>query len=400
MNQRRNITILFFTMIVVMMGFGLVIPILPFYVESFGVGGWALGMLMAIFSVMQFISSPFWGNTSDRHGRKPVLLLGVFGNALSLTAMAFAQDIWMLFAVRAIGGLLSAATLPTMMAYVADSTDDEHRGGGMGIIGAAMGVGMVLGPGLGGALAERSITAPFFAAAALSLIALVLIWLILPESLPPEKRGLHVTSQTPHLEQMRRALIGPLGFLFFVSFLINFGLTSFEGIFGLFALVRFGFGPAEVGIILTLVGVISAGVQGFLTGAATKRFGENWIIKASLLGSAIGFPLMLLARDMPTVMLTVALFVFSNTMLRPAISSLISKRAEGGQGMAMGMNNAFMSLGRIVGPLWAGTLFDWNHTLPYVSGGVIMLASFLLSLPWLPTAATRPAGPDQPQRRP
>jgi DHA1 family multidrug resistance protein-like MFS transporter len=190
---------------------------------------------------------------------------------------------------------------------------------------------------------------------------------------------------------MRQALLGPLGFLFFLSFLVNFALTSFEGIFGLYAADRYQYDATHVSIIFAVIGITSALVQGVATGPATRRWGENAIIKFSLLGSAIGFPLMLLANSFPTVLLTVGLFVLSNTMLRPALSSLISKKAETGQGQAMGMNNAFMSLGRIIGPLWAGALYDVRLSYPYLSGGLIMLISYILSLARLPSARREPA---------
>ena len=145
-SNRRNVTILFATMVVVMLGFGIIITILPFYIESMGASGRDLGLLMATFAFMQLIFAPMWGSLSDRIGRKPVLLIGVLGNAISQLLMGFATELWMLFAARALAGILSSATLPTAMAYISDSTSDEDRGGGMGTIGAAMGVGMVLGP--------------------------------------------------------------------------------------------------------------------------------------------------------------------------------------------------------------------------------------------------------------
>jgi len=381
--DQQNMAILFFTMVVMMIGFGIIIPIIPFYVESFGVGGKELGMMMAIFSVMQFFFAPLWGSLSDRFGRKPILVIGVFGNAISLALMGFSTSYWMLFGSRALAGVLSSATLPTAMAYVADSTSERDRGGGMGLIGAAMGIGMVLGPGIGGWAATSSLSLPFFIAAGLSAVSLALILLLVNESLPAEARSTDVSLAGPKLKDMWRALVGPLGILFFLAFLVSFAMTNFEGIFGLYALFRFDYGPQQVGTILTVIGLISAVAQGLLTGPATRRWGEVNVIKTSLLASAIGFVLMLLAVDFTTVLLTVGFFVLSNTMLRPALSSLISKLAREGQGLAMGLNNSFMSLGRIIGPLWAGFLFDANLHLPYLSGAVVMLAGFGLSLAYL-----------------
>jgi DHA1 family multidrug resistance protein-like MFS transporter len=289
----------------------------------------------------------------------------------------------MLFAARILAGILSSATIPTAMAYIGDSTSDEERGGGMGIIGAAMGVGMVLGPGLGGWLAADALSTPFFLAAALSVLALVLIFLLLPESLPAEQRGTAPAGQESRWRELAQALVGPIGFLLLLAFLLSFGLTNFESVFGLYSLHRFDYGPQRVGGLLAVIGIVSAVVQGMLTGPLSRRWGEALIVRLSLLGSAIGFLLMLAAYDLVTVLLTISFFIISNAMLRPAISSLISKRATVGQGVAMGLNNSFMSLGRIAGPIWAGFLFDVDIRLPYVSGALVMLAGFALCLFWL-----------------
>ena len=380
---QRNIAILFFTMVVMMIGFGIIIPIMPFYVDHLGVGGKELGMLMAIFSIMQFIFAPFWGSLSDKFGRKPILIIGVFGNALALVLMGLSTTYWMLFGSRALAGILSSATLPTAMAYIADSTSERDRGGGMGLIGAAMGIGMVLGPGLGGWAAASSLSLPFFLAAGLSGLSLLLLLVLLPESLPPDRRAQNVQLAGPRLANMWQALAGPLGILFILAFLVSFAMTNFEAVFGLYALHRFNYGPQQVGGILTVVGLVSAIAQGVLTGPATRRWGEINVIKTSLLASAIGFILMLLAVDFLTVLLTVAFFVLANAMIRPSLSALISKLAQEGQGLVMGLTNSFMSLGRVVGPVWAGFLFDANLHYPYISGAVIMLMGFVLSLVYL-----------------
>jgi len=380
-SNRRNIAVLFVTLVIVMLGFGMIIPILPFYIEEFGASGSDLGLLMATFAVMQFLFAPLWGQLSDRHGRKAILIVGVLGNAVSQLFFGLSTEMWMLFASRALAGMLSSATLPTAMAYIGDSTSEEDRGSGMGLMGAAMGVGMVLSPGIGGWLATQSLPLPFFVAASLSLAAFPFIVFVLPESLPSAARaqqakGLH----GPQLGEMWRALFSPIGFLLFFSFLVSFGLTNFEAVFGLYALQRYGYGPGRVGTILTVIGLCSAIMQGVLTGPLARRWGEVAIIHASLLGSAIGFVLMLQAHDFGAVLLTVSFFIISNALLRPAIASLISRRATTGQGVAMGLNNSFMSLGRIMGPTWSGFVFDVHIGYPYLSGSVVMLIGFVLSL--------------------
>lgn len=381
MFKNPRLLTLFFTMIVVMIGFGIIIPIMPFYVEHFGAGGSELGAMMATFSIGQFISSPFWGGMSDRYGRKRVMMVGVLGNAISLLVIGLANSFWMIFAARAFEGLLSSATLPTAMAYISDSTTHEERGGGMGVIGAAMGAGMVIGPGIGGLVSGTSLSTPFLVAAAMSFLSLGMIWFVLPESLPVEKRTIDTRRyRGPDLGVLWKALMGPLGFLLLQAFLVNFALASFEGIFGLYADQRLGYGPGQVGSTMMVVGLVSIFVQTAITGPATRRFGEPAVIKASLLTSAIGFVVMLFASSSLAVSATVAFFVFSNSMLRPAIMSLTSKLTAGGQGMAMGLNNSFQSLGRVAGPLWAGLLFDVNIIWPYLSGGLFMLLGFFWAM--------------------
>jgi len=383
-SNRRNLVILFFTLVVGMMGFGMIIPIMPFYIDNLGASGSDLGFLMATFGLMQFLFAPVWGSLSDRYGRKKFLIIGVVGNGIAMLLFGLSTKFWMLLASRALSGVLSSATLPTAMAYIGDSTSEDDRGGGMGVVGAAMGMGMVIGPGLGGWLAGTSLATPFFFAAALSLVALILILIALPESLPQEKRAtIEGKIQGPQFRQMWSALLSPIGILLLMAFVLSFGLTNFESVFGLFSLERHGYGPQRVGTVLTVIGTASALMQGLLTGPLTKRWGDVLLLRLSLIGSAIGFLLMLWAESYVAVLLTVLVFVLSNSLLRPVVSSLTSKRYRQGQGIAMGLNNAFMSLGRIAGPIWAGSLFDVNFNYPYVSGSIVMLFGFLISLIWL-----------------
>ena len=382
--NRKNIAILFSTLVVMMLGFGVIIPILPFYIKSFGASGRALGLLMAIHATMQFICAPIWGVLSDRYGRKPILIVGVVGNALSHLLFGLSTELWMLFAARALAGILSSAAMPTAMAYVADTTTEEERGGGMGAMSAAIGVGVILGPGLGGWLGTNSLSLPFFVAAALSACALLPIITILPESLLPDARTRRpIGEDTLPLKAMFQALLGPIAFLLALSFLLDLGFTAFEGVFGLFALECYGYGPERVGTILVIIGVLFTIMQGILAGPLIRRFGEVLVIKVSLAACSVAFLLMLQAEAFIGVILTVGFYSVSNSLLRPSLSSLISKRADCGQGEAMGLNNSFMSLGRIIGPAGAGFLFDVNISLPYICGSFVMFTGFFSGLIWL-----------------
>ncbi|HIE25251.1 MAG TPA: MFS transporter [Anaerolineales bacterium] len=373
----KNTSILFTSLVIVMMGFGMIIPILPFYIQSFGASGGSMGLVMASYSIMQFLFAPFWGSLSDKYGRKPLLILGMVGNGIAMFFGGVASTLWMLVASRALAGMLSSATLPTAMAFIGDTTSEKDRGAGMGKMGAAMGVGMVLGPGIGGWLAETNLSYPFYLATALSFVGMLAIYLFLPESLPKEKRPQTKIARGPELRPMWDALFSPIGILLFLAFLLSFGMTNFEAVFGIYALARFQYSPKEVGSILTVIGIVSALMQGAMVGPFTKKWGERKIIIASLLGGTLGFLLMLTAFNYLTVLLTVSLFIMSVAMLRPAVASLTSRHAgDIGQGTAMGLNSSFMSLGRIVGPLWAGFLFDVNISFPYMSGAIIMLTGF------------------------
>lgn len=383
--NNKNVLILAFTLMVVMLGFGIVIPIMPFYIENLGAGGTELGLLAASYAVMRLIFGPVWGSLSDRVGRKPVLMIGILGYGITMFWFGLATRLWVLFVARSLSGILSSATSPTTMAYISNSTSKDERGRGMGILGAAVGLGTILGPGLGGLLGGESLSLPFFIAGGMSLLALGLIALFLPESLPkgarrtPQERGAHFD-----LKNWLGMLQGTLGVLFVMGFLVAYALTVFYGIFGLYALEKYAYGPVEVGIIFMVVGLVSAIAQGLLTGPLTKRWGEAAIIKATLLVTVVSFILLSLANTYASILVTIGLFTLGTALLSPAVSSLTSKQVDQEQGVVMGLSNAVMSLGRAAGPLWAGISLDIYLELPYLSSAAVMLVGFLVSLALLP----------------
>lgn len=380
--DRTNRTVgivLFFTLTVIMLGFGMIIPILPFFIDSLGASGGDLGLLMATYALTQFLFAPLWGAASDRIGRKPILMMGVLGNGLAMLMFGLSTQLWMLFLARALAGVLSAATLPTSMAYIGETTSEEDRGGGMGMIGAAMGLGMVLGPGLGGWLAEISFATPFFVAAALSLVAMLLVLLFLPASGGRAAGAPEGVSRNGIWAAAR----GPLGVLLGMAFLVNFAMGVFSAVFGLYAMVRFAYGPPQVGTVLVAIGIVSTVVQGGLAGRVIRRWGEAPIIRASLLLSAAGFVVMLWAASYLTILLTTGFFILGVSLLTPAVSALTSRSSPLGQGITMGLSNSAMSLGRVIGPVLGGFLFDFRLDLPYLMGAAILLVGFVVSLEWL-----------------
>ncbi len=382
--NQRNVYILAFTLLVVMLGFGVVIPIFPFYIENLGAGGTELGLLAASYAVMRLIFGPVWGALSDRVGRKPILMVGVLGYGITMFWFGLATRLWVLFVARILSGILSSATSPTTMAYIGDSTPETERGHGMGVLGAAVGLGTIFGPGLGGLLGGESLSLPFFIAGGMSILALALIALFLPESLPRESRQAPAGARSSlDLKRWAEILRGPLAMLFFLGFLVSYALTVLFGIFGLYALQKFGYGTDEVGAIFVVVGLVTAIAQGVLTGPLTRRWGEAALIKVALLATAVGFVLMSVAGTYTLVLGTVGFFTLATAVLSPAVSSLTSRHAGQEQGTVMGLSNAVMSLGRAAGPLWGGIALDLYLELPYLSGAAIMGIGFVIAWGYL-----------------
>lgn len=375
---RKPVPILSFTLLVVMLGYGMVLPVMPFYIEALGAGGRELGWLMAAYSLMQLIFAPLWGVLSDRIGRKPVLTIGVLGYAISLFLFGLATNFLMLIVARSLSGILSSATMPTAMAFISDSAPRQERSGGMGQLGAAMGVGVVLGPLAGGLLSADSLSLPFFVGAGLAFIAFLLVIFILPESHSPQARSTSRSALTA--ADLRRTLLSPAGVLLLLVFILSFGLTSFQGITGLYVVDKFGFNTRQVGAIWMVMGAMMILAQGLLTGPLTKRFGEAKLVFAGLAGGALGFVGLSLAVDFLTTLLALALFTMALALSGPALNSFIASFGGERQGALMGLNSAAGSLGKVGGPLWAGYLYEVNIEFPYFSGAAALLLGLLVAV--------------------
>ncbi|WP_010198301.1 MFS transporter [Bacillus sp. m3-13] len=387
-NNRAPLILLSFNLFIVMVGIGLVIPILPFYIDKFGADARTLGLLVAVFAFMQFLLAPVWGRLSDKIGRKPLITIGLFGFAIAEFIFAYASGLWMLFLSRILAGTFGSALMPTAMAYVSDVTSSEKRGQGMGIMGAAMGLGIVVGPGLGGWLAEYDLSLPFLVAGVAATIAGILSVFILPESYPKHKREMDVQGSAGEKRDnqfvtMYKALKSPVGFLLILVFIMSFGLANFQSIFGYYTMERYNYNPSEVGLIILIVGLVGTVVQGVLVGRMTKRFGEERVVTSALLISSFGFVLMTLATSFTTVLLTTCIFFLGNSLLRPSLNSFISKLAGNRQGLVMGLNNSFLSLGNVAGPILAGIFFEINIHIPYLFGACIMLFGLIVTKLWI-----------------
>ena len=391
--ERSKLLLLFLTMFFVMLGFGIIIPNLAYYAEDIGATPTKIAILMSIYSGMQLLFAPIWGRLSDRYGRKPAILLGLLGNAGALVGFGLAKNYSWLFIARSAAGIASAAVLPSVMAYVADVTTSEERGKGMGLMGAAMGLGFILGPAIGGIMGRHDV--PFFVAGGLSLLTFLFALILLPESLQLPHRRQKAGRQKPSTMETgghewvsprelfhKRTLTSPLTSLFLVAFFSTFSFAGLEATFPLFIEKGWDYGQKEMGWMFMFMGVIVVPLQGGLLGTLINRFGERRLILTGLLLNALGMALLLRSASFLTLTVYLTIAGIGNQLIRPTNTSWISKQTRIGQGTAIGIMDAFLSLGRILGPLLGGWLYEKHTTYPYaVLAGILVIATFCLYIP-------------------
>ena len=378
---RKSLFILSFTLLVVMLGYGIAMPMLPFYIEKFGVGGKEFGWMMASYSFMQLICAPLWGLLSDRFGRKPILAVGVLGYAISFFMFGMAKSFSVLFIARALSGVLSSATTPTAMAYVGDNAQPEQRSQSMGQLGAMIGLGVILGPLLGGLLSTDSLSLPFFVGAGLALLAFLLVLALLPES-HTQPNGAE-KARTPFagmLPQYRAVLRGPAGALLVLILLISFGLANLQNMVGLYAVDKLNADTTQVSAVWMVMGISMIVVQGGLVGWLSRRVGEMRLIRWSLLGGILGFVIIAQAANLVQLLAVLAFIMLALSLLSPSLNASISRYGGEHQGALMGVNNAMISLGRVLGPLWGGYLYDLNMDFAFYSGAVMLSIGWLVSM--------------------
>lgn len=380
-SSRKNTLILSFTLLVVMLGYGMIQPIIPFLITQLGASGSDLGILASMYAAMQLVCAPVWGTLSDRIGRKPVLLIGVLGYAISMFIFGLATQFWMLFVARTFSGVLSSAVMPTSMAYLSDNLPENERSGAMGKLGAAVGLGVVLGPLIAGFLAINSLSLPFFVGSGLAVLAMLLIYVLLPESHLAQSQATATKAENFwKWNTLKQVLLGPAGVLMLLIFIIAFAMTNFQGIIGLYVVYKYDFNTRQVGAIWMVLGAVMIVGQGALSGPLTKRFGEVRVIRSALLIGSVGFLTLLLAQGFVPILAATAFFLLAVALISPALTAYISTFGGENQGAMMGMNTAFASLGRVVGPLWAGFSFDVNMSYPFFSGAAALLVGFFISL--------------------
>ena len=373
------VAIVFVTVFIDLLGFGIIIPLMPFYAETFGANALTVGLLSTSFSLMQFLFAPFWGRLSDRIGRRPVILMGLFGSAVSYLLFGLATSLTLLFAARIAAGI-AGANIPTAQAYMADVTTPQNRARGMGLVGAAFGLGFSLGPAIGGFLSQWGYQAPSFFAAALSLANFVAAWFFLPESRPAARADAVSTSR---LAALRRAVARPgLPPLMLIYFIVVAAFASFETTFALYSERRFDFGPSTIGYIFAFVGIVLSIVQGLLVGRVVLRVGERRVVPAAILTIATGLALVPLAGNVAMLVLACGVLAVGMGFNSPSLMALISRHADADmQGGVLGLSQSLASLARVIGPAWGGWLYDhYGIVTPYISAAGLMGLAFLLSI--------------------
>lgn len=380
---------LFLIVFVDLVGFGLLLPLLPFYVQRVGAEPAVITFVLGLYSLAQFVAAPVWGRLSDRYGRKPILAVTSFGLGLSYLLLAAADSLALLVASRLFGGLM-AGNIAAAQAYVADVTTPQTRARGMGILGAAFGLGFIFGPALGGILgghdlATANFVAPALAAMALSFAASASVVLFLKESVGAQARA--ETAQelrAPLSEKLRAAAARPvLALLALTGFLTVTAWAQFETVFALWANVLFRYGPHQVGLWLGFIGLISVVVQGVLIGRLTRRFGEQRLAMAALLLLVAGYVVLAESTAPLGLGIACALLALGSALFNPAVSSLVSQTADAGRrGAVMGVYQSASALGRVAGPAFSGALFSaiGPRTPFLVAAGLLVPALACLAL--------------------
>jgi DHA1 family tetracycline resistance protein-like MFS transporter len=371
----RPLFVLFLTILVNLIGFGIIIPLLPFYASTYGASPFVIGLLFASFSVSQLIAAPLLGEWSDRWGRRPVLILSLIGTAVSFAMLALAGSLAMLFAARIVDGL-SGGNITTARAYIADVTTEENRAKAYGMLGAAFGLGFILGPALGAYFSRFSYTAPIWVAAIVTVCATLLAWFWLPETVHRTSaasgsawKSLRALGKRPHLRV-----------LFSVDFIYWMSFAVYQTTFALFGARRFGFDVAETGYFLSAFGFLGVIVQGALVGPIVGLLGERRTLTIGLLLTALGWGGSALTYSLPLFIALLVPGAMGIGLCNATLSALISHAAgRGEQGRVQGAAGALESVGRAAGPVWGNSaLQHFGEGSAYGAAAILLIGGAAL----------------------
>jgi DHA1 family tetracycline resistance protein-like MFS transporter len=373
----RPLFVIFLTIFVNLIGFGIIIPLLPFYAETFGASPIVIGLLFAVFSICQLAAAPALGELSDRRGRRPVLIFSLAGTVVSFVMLALAHSLTMLFLARIVDGL-SGGNISTARAYVADVTGPKDRARAYGLIGAAFGLGFILGPALSGALVNVSYTAPIWAAAIITLAATGVAWLWLPETVHRAHAG------TGNPFRFLPALVRRAGLrrMLAIDFVYWFAFAIFQTTFALFAARRFGFDASQTGYVFSAFGLLGALVQAVCIRPVARRLGDKRTFVVGLCATMAGLVAAALAPSVVWLYVALVPLALGIGFGHPTMASLVSRAAHGDeQGRVQGAASALESLGRTVGPVWGNaSLQHLGDATPYLSAAGLLAMTLLMTV--------------------
>lgn len=382
--QKSILIILLSNVFIAFLGIGLVIPVMPSFMNSMQLSGKTMGYLIAVFAMAQLLMSPLAGRWVDRYGRKNIITIGLFLFGISELIFGLGTHVSVLYLSRMLGGISAAFIIPGVTAYVADITSVQERPKAMGYVSAAISTGFIIGPGFGGFIAEYGIRMPFFFAAAIAFVACILSIFILKEPLTKEQLAeiSAKTKQTNFINDLKKSL-SPLYFIpFIIVFVLAFGLSAYETVFSLFSDHKFGFTPKDIATIITISAIFGVIVQIFMFGKMVDKLGEKKLIQLCLITGAILAVISTVISGFWAVLAVTCLIFLAFDLLRPALTTFLSKSAGKDQGFIAGMNSTYTSLGNIIGPTIGGILFDVNVHYPYLFAAVIMIIGLGITFVW------------------
>lgn len=377
--KKSPILVLFVTIFIDLLGFGLVIPILPIFSRQIGASDTEIGLIAAVYSLMNFIFAPFWGTLSDRIGRRPVILVSILVTAASYIIFAYSTTLFILFAARILGGI-GSANLSAAQAYISDITPPEGRAKAMGLIGAAFGLGFIFGPPLGGYLksisSEGSVDMVGYVSAAFCIINFIMAYFLLPESIKQKKLDAPFNFK-PITSLVKQLQVPQIRELFLFNFVFITAFSMMQITVALLWEEHNGLNEKQIGYMFAFIGLASAIVQGTMVGRLVKWFGEHKLLFIGSILMAIGLVMIpFISNDyfFPFAFISIIFIALANGCLMPSITSLISQyTSEEKQGHTLGLNQSFGSIARVVGPTLGGFLYGISYFHPYVAGGIFMI---------------------------
>ncbi|MEK4252437.1 multidrug efflux MFS transporter NorA [Paenibacillus sp. FSL W7-1287] len=380
LKENSTLAILLGNLFIAFLGIGLVIPILPTIMNELNISGKVVGNLTAAFALTQLFVSPFTGRAVDRYGRKIIVVIGLIIFGISELLFGMGKTVEILFLSRILGGVSAAFIMPAVTAFITDITTQESRPKAFGYMSAAISTGFIIGPGIGGFLAELGTRVPFYTAAVLGFVAAILSVLFLSE--PARQRMVQHDSAANKKSGLKKMFIPMFLIAFIMIFVSSFGLAAFESFFSLFVDHKFNFTPKDIAISITGGAIIGAIVQVALFNRLTVKLGEIGLVRYCLIFSAVTVFLVTQANSYLTIMLLTFIVFVGFDLIRPAITNYLSNVAGDEQGFVAGMNSMFTSLANVMGPIVGGMLFDIDVDYPYYMAVILLIVGLFISMFW------------------